>query len=108
MAVERQTHRTSWKRYPWVIRRRRSAQDPPATLDRLRTTPTSMGESMTGLKLFPPLFHGDIVAKSMLASLSLAPAPPDARSPLTTRTFLTTLLPAFLSYYLAARLVITG
>ncbi|KAK0452706.1 hypothetical protein EV421DRAFT_924466 [Armillaria borealis] len=47
-------------------------------------------------------------AWTQLASLSLAPVPPDARSALTTRTFLTTLLPAFLSYYLAARLVISG
>ncbi|PBK90254.1 hypothetical protein ARMGADRAFT_969554 [Armillaria gallica] len=45
---------------------------------------------------------------TQVASLSLAPVPPYARSALTTRTFLTTLLPAFLSYYLAARLAING
>ncbi len=46
--------------------------------------------------------------RTQLASLSLAPVPPDARSALTTRTFLTTLFPAFLSYYLTARLAING
>ncbi|KAK0204442.1 hypothetical protein DFS33DRAFT_1320139 [Desarmillaria ectypa] len=44
---------------------------------------------------------------TQLASLSLPPIPPDARSALTTRTFLTILLPPFLSYYLAARLAIS-
>ncbi|KAG7444776.1 uncharacterized protein BT62DRAFT_970713 [Guyanagaster necrorhizus] len=43
-----------------------------------------------------------------LTSLSFPPIPPDARSALTTRTFLTTLLPSFLSYYLAARLAINS
>ncbi|KAK0220523.1 hypothetical protein IW262DRAFT_1385195 [Armillaria fumosa] len=52
--------------------------------------------------------HPSHTNRTQLASLSLAPVPPDARSALTTRTFLTTLLPACLSYYLAARLAITG